>query len=343
MAVAFEDYYEILGVPRSASQDEIRRAYRKLALKHHPDVAKDKQGAERRFKEINEANEVLSDPEKRKKYDALGARWKQGEEFTEPPDWAPPPGGRSPDGGEFHFGGTTGFSDFFESLFQGRGGVGSARRGAAGDEAFTQRGRDVEADLFVTLEEALRGGTRAISLRRAIPCPECGGTGRKADQVCPACHGAGQVTKAETYNVKIPSGVREGQLLRLGGQGERGRWNGGSGDLFLNVRFAAHPEYRVDGSDLYDELEVAPWDAVLGASVSVPLLDGRARLKIPPGTRGGQQFRMKGMGLPALNGERGDLFVVVRLQVPEAAGERERALWEQLRDSTNPNPRSPGS
>ena len=343
MAVEFKDYYEILGVPRTATQDEIHRAFRKLALKYHPDVAKDKTNAEERFKELNEANEVLSDPEKRKKYDALGANWKQGQDFKPPPDWGEKFGGRQPwaegdEGGfEFQFGGT-GFSDFFENLFGMRGGgVDSSRRGGFDGEEFSQRGRDVEADIMVTMEEALRGSTRAVSLRRSVPCDKCGGTGRVDKQVCPQCGGRRQISRAETYQVKIPAGVYEGQLLRLGGQGERGIGEGQSGDLYLRVRFAQHPDYRVETGDLYYDLEIAPWDAVLGTTVSVPLLDGRANLKIPAGSRNGQRFRLRGKGLPQRGGGRGDLFAVLSLQPPKHVGERERALWEQLRRESNSN------
>jgi curved DNA-binding protein len=336
MAVKFKDYYEILGVPRTASQDDIHRSFRKLALKYHPDVAKDKTNAEERFKEINEANEVLSDPEKRKKYDALGANWKQGEEFRPPPDWQEQFGRRAggegtPTDFEFHFGGT-GFSDFFENFFgMHGGGVGSSYREAGDGDAFTQRGRDVEADIMVTMEEALRGSTRAVSLRRLVPCDKCGGTGRLNKKICPACKGKGQVARTETYQVKIPVGVYEGQLLRLSGQGEHGAVDGQSGDLFLRIRFAKHPGYRVENDNLYCDLDVAPWDAVLGTTVSIPLLDGHANLKIPAGTRNGQRFRLRGKGIPQRGGGRGDLFAIVRVQVPERVGERERALWEQLR------------
>lgn len=336
MAVEFKDYYEILGVPRTASQEDIRRAFRKLALKYHPDVAKDKSTAEERFKEINEANEVLSDPAKRKKYDALGANWKQGEEFRPPPDWQEQFGtrarGATDDGSfEFHFDGT-GFSDFFESIFgMHGGGVGSSPRGGFDREAFSQRGRDVEADIMVTMEEALRGSTRAISLQRLVPCDNCGGTGQINNRTCPECHGRRQVARTETYQVRIPAGVYEGQLLRLGGRGEQGVREGRSGDLFLRVRFAKHPRYRAENHDLDYDLTIAPWDAVLGTTVSVPLLDGQANLKIPAGARNGQRFRLRGKGLPQRGGGRGDLFVVLHLQVPEHVGERERALWEQLR------------
>ncbi|MFL6569347.1 MAG: DnaJ C-terminal domain-containing protein [Chthoniobacterales bacterium] len=316
MAVQFRDYYETLGVSKTASEDEIKSAFRKLARKHHPDVAKDKKSAEEKFKQINEAYEVLSDPEKRKKYDQLGADWNQpGGGFQPPPGWgAGQPGGGgyqrwSPGGGngggvEFEFGGT-GFSDFFEQFFGGGRGR-SAFGGFGQREATAERGSDVEADIMVTLEEALHGSKRTVSLRR------------------------GNSNKVETYQVKIPRGVHEGQRIRLAGQGEAGERGGKSGDLFLRVRLARHPDFSVEGSDLIHELEVAPWQAVLGAEVDVPTLEEKRRLKIPAGTQAGQRFRLRGRGLPQASGERGDLYVVVSLRVPKKITERERELWVQL-------------
>ncbi|MFL6540316.1 MAG: DnaJ C-terminal domain-containing protein [Chthoniobacterales bacterium] len=316
MAVQFRDYYETLGVSKTASEDEIKSAFRKLARKHHPDVAKDKKSAEEKFKQINEAYEVLSDPEKRKKYDQLGADWNQpGGGFQPPPGWgAGQPGGGgyqrwSPGGGngggvEFEFGGT-GFSDFFEQFFGGGRGR-SAFGGFGQREATAERGSDVEADIMVTLEEALHGSKRTVSLRR------------------------GNSNKVETYQVKIPRGVHEGQRIRLAGQGEAGERGGKSGDLFLRVRLARHPDFSVEGSDLIHELDVAPWQAVLGAEVDVPTVEEKRRLKIPPGTQAGQRFRLRGRGLPQASGERGDLYVVVSLRVPKKITERERELWVQL-------------
>ncbi len=336
MAVEFKDYYEILGVPRTASQEDIHRTFRKLALKYHPDVAKDKSSADERFKGINEANEVLSDPEKRRKYDALGANWKQGEQFHPPPNWREEFGeqswGDDTEGDfEFHFGGT-GFSDFFESLFGMHGGrTGFSHRSGFDAETLSQRGRDVEADIMVTIEEAWRGSTRGVSLRRVVPCDQCHGTGRTRDGICAKCGGRRQIAQTNTYQVRIPAGVYEGQLLRLGGQGEHGVGGGQSGDLFLRVRFAKHPDYRIERSHLYYDVDIAPWDAVLGTSLTVPLLDGSAKLRVPAGTRSGQQLRIRGKGLPQRGGGRGDLFVVVRIQVPERIDKHQRALWEQLR------------
>ena len=310
MAVQFRDYYETLGVSKTASEDEIKSAFRKLARKHHPDVAKDKKAAEEKFKQINEAYEVLSDPEKRQKYDQLGANWNQPGGFQPPPQWGGgQPGGfrwgSGENGGvEFEFGGT-GFSDFFEQFFGG--GRGRSAFGGFGQRGATaERGSDVEADIMVTLEEALHGSTRQVSLRRA---------GSK---------------KTETYQVKIPRGVREGQRIRLAGQGEAGERGGKSGDLFLRVRLARHPDFSVEGNDLVHEVKIAPWQAVLGDQLIVPTLEGSARLKLPPGTQGGQRFRLRERGLPGVSGQRGDLYVAVQISVPKKLSEREREIWNQL-------------
>jgi curved DNA-binding protein len=310
MAVQFRDYYETLGVSKTASEDEIKSAFRKLARKYHPDVAKDKKAAEEKFKQINEAYEVLSDPEKRRKYDQLGENWNQPGGFQRPPQWGGgQPGGfrwgSGENGGvEFEFGGT-GFSDFFEAFFGG--GRGRSAFGGFGQRGtMAERGSDVEADIMVTLEEALHGSTRQVSLRRA---------GSK---------------KTETYQVKIPRGVREGQRIRLAGQGEAGEGGGKSGDLFLRVRLARHPDFSVEGSDLVHEVKIAPWQAVLGDQIIVPTLEGNARLKLPPGTQGSQRFRLRERGLPGVSGQRGDLYVVVQISVPKKLSEREREIWEQL-------------
>ncbi len=342
MPVEFKDYYKVLGVERTASGDDIRKAFRKLARVYHPDVAKDKKRAEEKFKEINEAYEVLGDPAKRKKYDELGADWKHG-------------GARSGPGGQpyqtyswrtgepgaegFEFGGT-GFSDFFEQFFGGaaRSNAGHARGGFAQPE--TEKGEDVEAVLMVTLEEAMHGAIRPITLRRNTQCPECHGTGAKGRQVCPTCDGSGQVATTENYKVKIPPGVRDGQRLRLTGQGEPGPGGGPRGDLYLRVRMASHPDYRVEGGDLYYDLDLAPWEAALGAKVSVPTLSGSLSIKIPPGTQNAQRLRIKDRGLPGRAGETGDLYVVARLQMPKEISEKEKTLWEQLAKESHFSPRS---
>ena len=343
MPVEYKDYYQALGVPRTASSDEIRKAFRTLARQFHPDVAKEKnkKAAEEKFKTINEAYEVLGDPEKRKKYDEFGADWKEGARFR------PPPGGQcyrtysgrpgAADAREsFEFGGT-GFSDFFEQFF---GGARGAARDGGFDETEAGRGQDIEAVLMVTLEEAMNGSVRSISLRRNAACPECRGTGAKGRGVCPNCRGAGQVSITQNHKVKIPAGVRDGQRLRVPAQGEPGEGGGPAGDLYLRVRLASHPDFRVEGGDLYHDLDLAPWEAALGANVSVPALNGALSIKIPPGTQNGQRLRVKGRGLPGRAGERGDLFVVARIQMPKEITEREKTLWHQLAAESSFNPRT---
>jgi curved DNA-binding protein len=342
MAVEFKDYYETLGVPRNASPEEIRRAFRKLAREYHPDVAKNKKQAEEKFKEINEAHEVLSDLDKRRKYDELGANWKHGAEFRPPPGWQqqtrrPRSSGAGGQEFDFQFGGT-GFSDFFEQFFGtmagGRAGFGS-RPAWSEDLEDRSRGRDTEADLMVTLEEVARGAVRPITVQRPVACDRCDGTGRTRRQVCSACHGSRQIVRTESYQVKLPPGVREGQRLRLAGRGEEGSGKGQAGDLYLRVRLAKHPDFRVENDNLYHDLSLAPWEAVLGATVSVPTLTGKVQIRIPPGTQSGQQLRLRGHGLPRHNGGHDDLYVVTHVQVPGRVSPAERTLWEKLaRDST---------
>ncbi len=314
----FKDYYETLGVPKTATEAEIKKAFRKLARQYHPDVVKEreKKTAEAKFKEINEAYEVLSDPEKRKKYDTLGADWERGGTPQQaPPNWqdfAQPGAGRRPGGVEFEFGGT-GFSDFFETFFGGRGRGGGSPFGgfevdvgAGGGFGAPPRGHDIEADLMVTLDEAINGNKRQISLRRS------------------------DSDKAETYNIRIPPGVHEGQRIRLTGQGGAAARGGKAGDLYLRVRFAQHPDFRVEGHDLVHEHEVKPWVAVLGGEVRAPTLEGSARLKIPAGTQNGRRFRLKERGLSKPGGGRGDLYVVIGIDIPETVTTEQRKVWEEL-------------
>ena len=282
----------MLGVTKTATQDEIRKAFRKLARTHHPDVAKDKKTAESKFKEINEANEVLSDPEKRKRYDELGADWNS-------PGRQGPPRGSHPGGG-MDFGGGGGFSDFFEAFFGGGGG----KKRKSGFGAFAQRGGDAELELPVTIEEALHGGRQALTLDRS--------------------------GRTETVAVNIPRGVRAGQKIRLAGQGSDGIGGGERGDLYLRVKIAPHMEYRVDGFDLIRAVPVPVWSAVLGGDVEVPTPDGTVKMKIPAGTQPGQKFRLKGRGLPSGKDTRGDFFAEAKVLLPTSLAEKERALWEQL-------------
>jgi curved DNA-binding protein len=340
MAVEFKDYYHILGVDRNASDDDIRKAFRKLARKFHPDVAKDKHTAEEKFKQINEAYEVLGDPSKRKKYDSLGAHWSDGAQFHPPRDstrshWQKTSQG-GPAGFDFQFDGT-GFSDFFEQYFGARAGAASPHTADFSD--FSERGQDVEADLMVTLEEAFHGATRPISLRLSSPCEVCQGIGHLPQGACPACHGTGESSQVENYTVKIPPGVRQGQRLRLPGRGRAGVGRGAAGDLYLRVRLAPHPDFRVESNDLYHDLELAPWEAVLGAAVSVPTLTGPIQIKVPAGSQRGQRLRLRGHGLPLKPSGRGDLFVVLQIQLPAQISDEERSLWQQLAKRSRFNPR----
>ena len=345
MPVQYKDYYESLGVPRGANEADIKKAFRKLAREFHPDVAKNKKQAEEKFKEINEAYEVLSDPAKRKRYDELGANWQSGAEFRPPPGFESFGRGRASTGGganSFQFDGT-GFSDFFEQLFGSRGGRGAAGFGRGSgfgeDEMGAERGQDIEGDIMVTLEEAMRGSVRSVSVRHAVACVQCGGTGQRNRRVCTACGGAGQVAKTETYQVKIPAGVTEGQRLRIAGRGEAGVGGGSAGDLYLRVRLARHPDFEVEDHNLIYEAEVAPWEAVLGASISVPTLNGHVNIKVPPGTQNGQKLRVRGRGLPQRGGASGDLIVETRIEVPKQVTDSERKVWEQLARESRFNPR----
>jgi curved DNA-binding protein len=345
MAVQYKDYYQVLGVTRTASADDLRKAFRKLAREYHPDVAKDKKTAEGKFKEINEAYEVLSDPEKRKKYDELGANWKQGADFRPPPGWSgegqprsrSSSRGMNPDDDEFHYGGT-GFSDFFEQFFSNANrGAGAGFRGAGGGASL--RGNDLEADIMVTLEEAMHGSVRTVNMRRNVPCGNCHGTGILNQRACPHCRGEGYVAKADSYQVKVPAGVRDGQKLRLSGKGETGQGQGPAGDLYLNVRFARHPDFTVEGANLVYELDLAPWEAVLGTNVDVPTLHGKVAIKIPAGTNNGQKLRVRGKGLPVKDGVPSDLFVVVAVKVPTKISDAEKEHWEQLAKLSDFKPR----
>jgi curved DNA-binding protein len=323
MPVKFKDYYETLGVAKAATPDEIKQAFRRLARIHHPDVAKNKVAGEAKFKEVNEAYEVLGDPDKRKRYDELGADW-QDPAAAEQGARAQAGRGRgraaAPD---FEFGGT-GYSDFFESFFGGsRDGYGSAGRAGMhpddGGPEFNHPGRDVEADIMVTLEEALLGSRRKVTLRR----PGDGGAPERTD----------------SYNVRIPAGVRDGQRIRLAGQGGAGYGGGSAGDLYLRVRMASHPDFTVKGSDLYCDLDLAPWEAVLGTSARIPTLDGTTSLKVPAGTAAGSQLRLKGLGMPNGDGGRGDLYATARILVPSSVSPEERPLWEKLSSGSDFKPR----
>ena len=349
----FQDYYKTLGLSRTASQEEIQKAYRKLARKYHPDVNK-RQEAEEKFKAINEAHEVLKDPEKRSQYDTLGPNWQAGQDFRPPPGWENftsragwPGGGRpafhfrsgpgGPGGpGSFDFSGfgSSGFSDFFDALF-GQNFDAGTRRGPQGNSRQTRRsaqkagmsggpsarGKDHEVDVTISLEEAYRGTSKTLTVQQ--------GEG----------NGAG---KAKRYDVKIPPGVTEGARIRLAGQGGAGQGLGDNGDVFLRVHSAPHERFTPQDHDLSVEVPVAPWEAALGTKVEIPTLDGRIKLTIPPGTQGGQKFRSRGKGLPRKGREPGDLYTIVRITIPKTLTPREKALFEELQHVSSFHPREEG-
>lgn len=310
----YKDYYRIMGVERNATQDAIKRAYRKLARKYHPDVSKEKD-AEEHFKELGEAYEVLKDPEKRAAYDRLGAGWQQGQEFNPPPGWD--------SGFEFRGGGFTEadaaqFSDFFESLFGGAPFGGRARPHRGG---FRSRGEDHHAKVRIGLEDAFHGGTRQVELE--VP------------QVDPGGH---VVTRRRSLKVRIPPGVVEGQSIRLVGQGTPGLGGGAAGDLFLQVELAPHPHFQVQGKDIYVNLPIAPWEAALGARVPVPTLGGTVDMNVPAGSRSGQKLRLKGRGMPG--SPSGDQYVVLQIVTPPADSDAARRLYEEMARTLPFNPRS---
>ncbi len=287
MAVKYHDYYATLEVPRTATAEEIRKAHRKLARKHHPDLNPGNKEAEEKFKEIQEAYEVLSDEKKRSRYDRLGANWQAEADFRPPPDWQSGPGfGDSSENGAQHD--YRGFSDFFENLFSRGGGDGWPARGGAG---FRMRGHDVEVEVAITLEEAHRGTRRSVSLEAEETCSDCGGTGKKDNRPCPMCHGTGRRVVQRTLEITIPPGVQTGTVLRLSGQGEA-MPGGEPGDLFVRIRLLPHRRFSIQGvDDLLLELPVAPWEAVLGATIPIKTLDSNVELTVRPGSQNGQKLR----------------------------------------------------
>jgi len=309
----YKDYYEILGVPRDATADQIKGAYRKLARKYHPDVSKEAD-AEARFKEMGEAYKVLKDPESRASYDRLGANWRNGQDFQPPPD-----------AGDFQFRQSAGngagfegmdFGDFFEQMFGHHAGWGHS----AGKRNPQAHGENHHAKVQVDLEDAYRGAERTITLR----LPEADENGRI-------------VQREKTLRVNIPKGIRAGQTLRLSGQGGPGVGGGKAGDLYLEIEFRPHPRYRVDGRDVYVDVPLAPWEAALGASVSVPLPEGSVELTVPPNSAAGRKLRLKGKGLPGK--EPGDLYVVLAIALPRADTEQQKEAYRALRQAFDFHPR----
>jgi curved DNA-binding protein len=342
MAANIKDYYEVLGVARGASDDEIKKAYRKNARQFHPDLNPGDKSAEDRFKQLQQAYDVLSNPEDRKLYDEYGDNWRavKAGAGAPPPGWQQPPTGGpragEPSGGfdfsDFEFGGFRpgGGFDIFEEIFS-RGGRGRATR--------STRGRDVEATLELSLEEAHRGGRRTLQMQVAQVCPTCDGTGVKDGKTCTTCGGAGEVLRPKTIDVNIPAGVRDGSTVRLAGQGGAGSNGNEPGDLYLHIRLRPHPRFRVDGDDLEVDLPIAPWEASLGAKVEAPTIDGKVELTIPAGTNTGQRLRLRGQGLNKRKGGRGDEYARVKIVVPKELSAEERRLYEELQQTSRFDPR----
>ncbi|MEX2132232.1 MAG: DnaJ C-terminal domain-containing protein [Pseudohongiellaceae bacterium] len=309
----FKDYYDILGVSPDADKPAIKKAYRRLARKYHPDVSSEHE-AEKHFKEIAEAYEVIGDDQKRAEYDQLRKYGRKGEAFSPPPGWQGQAGGFT--------GGNGDFSEFFESIF-GRGFGGQQRGGfAGGEDMYSTRGQDVELELPVFLEDTLKSESRTIEYN----LPHYGETGRLADI-------------KKTLKVKLPKGAVDGERIRLKGQGAPGFGKGTAGDLYLRIRLVPHPLFDVNGQDLSITLPIAPWEAALGAKVTVPTLDGKISLNIAPQSQTGQKLRVKGRGLPGKT-EAGDLFVILKVVMPDKITAEMEKLWGQLAAGSGFDPRA---
>jgi DnaJ-class molecular chaperone len=332
----YKDYYAVLGVPKTAPEKDIKSAYRKLARKWHPDANPDNpKAAEEKFKEIQEAYEVLGDAEKRKKYDVLGSDWQRAAQQAEQQrNYRERQGetvfnfGGFPPGGSAAESATSGFSDFFDAFFSGVGG----RRQAN----LRQRGQDLETTIDLSLHDAYNGGKKSISLQLEDLCPKCGGNGTTGNKICPQCHGTGRVLETKRFDVTIPKGVREGQRIRLAGQGGSGKHGGPNGDLYLIVHLVDDSRYERKGDDLYVDLPVSIYDLVLGGDVNVPTMTGEVTMTIPAGTQNNKVMRLAGKGMPHVkNGGTGDQYVRLVGQLPQNLNEKETKLFKELASLRN--------
>ncbi len=332
----YKDYYAVLGVAKNAAEKDIKSAYRKLARKWHPDANPNNQkGAEEKFKDISEAYEVLGDAEKRRKYDALGSDWARAAQQADAQRRyrsAQDAGGDPFAGAQFSgssAGGPSGFSDFFDLFFSGIGKRGAG--GATQRAPYAQRGGDLETTLELTLREAYAGGSKSISLQIEEPCSRCGGSGIVNTTICPQCHGTGHVVQSKRFDVTIPRGIRDGQRIRLAGQGGRGAGSGPNGDLLLEARITNDPSFERKGDDLYVDLPVGIYDLVLGGEVRVPTITGDVTMTIPPGTQNNKMLRLGGRGMPKVKGGGyGDAYVRLVGMLPTQLTDRERELFGEL-------------
>ena len=331
MPLNYKDYYKVLGVPKNAPEKDVKSAYRRLAKKWHPDAnPTNKREAEEKFKELQEAYEVLGDADKRKKYDALGSDWASAARQAEAQRRYRNAQGAGAGGetGFFDLGGGSGFSDFFDAFFSG---IGKRQGGATSSAPFAQRGGDLETTIDLTLREAYGGGTKPVTLQIEDTCPRCNGTGLVNNAICPVCHGTGKQIGSRRFEVTVPKGVREGQRIRLGAQGARGRSGGPPGDLYLVVQFVNDDTFERDGDDLYVDQPVSIYDLIFGGEVRVPTMTGDVTMKIPPGTQSNKLLRLTGKGMPhGKGGGSGDQYVRLIGMVPTELTDRERELFHQL-------------
>ncbi len=331
MATTQRGYYDILGIPRNASADDIKKAFRRRAREFHPDLhtGAKKTEMEKKFKELNEAHEVLSDPDKRKKYDRYGQNWEQAEAYEKARQQAGPQPGQGGTAGGF----SGDFGDIFETFFGSRGRGG----GASG---FAVDGEDLETDVELSIRDVLTGVTRRIDLTERVVCKACGGSAIVRGRPCVVCGGSGTQTEKRTIEVRIPAGVQNDTRVRLAGKGQPGINGGKPGDLYLRVHIESNGIFRQKGSDVQVTLPVWPWEAALGAEVMAPTLTEPVKVKIPPGSKADSKLRLKGKGLPTGSGNQGDLFLKLKIVMPTALSDEERALYEQLGRVRHSDPRA---
>ncbi len=343
MATTERDYYDVLGIPRTASADDIKKAYRRLARQLHPDVHAGTRKAEmeKKFKELNAAHEVLSDPDKRKQYDRHGHRWEEAAAYEKARREAEAHAARTGRGGRRPTSGATAdqgfdFGDIFENFFGGRPRGGESR----GFRGFAVAGEDLETDAHLSLREVLSGVTRRVALTDTQPCAACGASGQQKGQLCQACRGTGQRQETKTIEVRIPAGVQDGTRVRVPGKGQAGANGGKPGDLYLRVHVDTDPVFQRQGSDLHVALPVWPWEAALGAEILAPTLTDPVKVKVPPGSQAGAKLRLKGKGLPAASGMQGDLFLTLQIVMPGTVTDEERRVYQQLAERGHADPRA---
>ncbi|CUQ67628.1 DnaJ C-terminal domain-containing protein [Candidatus Nitrospira inopinata] len=335
MGSTTRDYYRILGLSRTASPDDIKKAFRRLARQYHPDLhaGAAKSEMEKKFKELNEAYEVLSDPEKRKQYDqrSSSTAWSRSETHTKSR-------AKSDDFGftsrqtQTGFGGG-GFADFFENLF-------GEQRESPSSPGFNEQGEDVETTVEVSLRDVYWGVTKRVSLLEPVSCATCGGSGSLRGRICHSCFGTGARAESRVIEVKIPAGIQDGTKMRVAGKGRPGGDGGKRGDLYLHVKIKPGKVFHREGNDLHAMLPVWPWEAALGAEVTVPTLTQPVRVKIPAGSAAESKLRLKGKGLPTASGGQGDLLLTLQIIMPPVISEEARTLYQQLARQSHPDPRS---